>query len=648
LEKYLGNTRRFKKAIKVRDLVTKRIDPNPLGEAIEDLVSMYFADIVRDPELLEKVFVMDSHRSRYLLKFFVYFQRLRDVLKNSPKGIQDLSLKAGSRNAMDVMQKEISEYRKHRKDKVLILLGRIGCGKSTFIRRFFEIELKQRGNANDIVYIYIDLLSSRRGKKVDFENEIETQILRVLRHKYESLNLFSWDTELLIFPELVEQLRSSSGSPKIVNRKQYRRRLTESFDQVKTDKGNYINFIFRYLINDLKLLPCIIIDNVDNLDVTQQKEILSLAFHKAEWTKGVVIVTLRGGTFMSLYDDWLNSYSNIWTKVYHLEPPNFTDVLTKRINYLLEKLEGSTVSFPYENVTFTVNDVKPLMKLVINTVAPSREARYHIVEAVSNHNLREAFDVLIDITTSGHIPIIEFVRAHIDGKQARIPYHCIINAIMLSNFCYYLESRSHIKNIFDYDPVTGINPNILLPYRVLSYMHALTRESGRMRRMSEILEDFSVIGYSGNHVDIALRRLFDKKLIFTWQYNANPSSIKPDHDCFISDRGIFYYEHLIYCFQYIQKVIEDTYLPEYLEISLVQEPDDLVIKIEHVKRFYKYLKEVEEEELGRLKDIKDYRVSSDRITKKIANQLLLDLRAIAVRHSLNLDLRWLRLKRGSR
>ena len=108
---------------------------------------------------------------------------------------------------------------------------------------------------------------------------------------------------------------------------------------------------------------------------------------------------------------------------------------------------------------------------------------------------------------------------------------------------------------------------------------------------------------------------------------------------FPSDSGHYYFDTLIYHFAYLQRVIEDTYLP--FNVTLTQKGENLPLKIRDVKKLYEYVVSVENKEELELRDIKDYVVSKDRLSVKMRVGLLRDLTAIITHYRLDVDLGWL-------
>lgn len=634
----------LRKAIWNFALMDKVKNKTNFGKAIRPFLSTYFSDINEDLRMLDQAFCKDMLRHNHENSLSSYLEKLNEAAALLRTDIEQIQADEKDPERIDSLEREILKYELERKDKTIFLLGKIGAGKSTFINRFFKISLKKRNLHDKIIHIYVDLLAGSPDFKA-LEKEVELRVLDFLHENYNHLKLFEWETELEIFSDKINKWKKGSLKPIYENKPgKFEETIADKIEEIKKDKGLHIKFIFQYLIKAKNCIPCIIIDNTDQFDVELQKNVIWLAFHKAEWTKGVIVVNLRGGTFLSLHDEILNSYKDIYSKIYEFEPPRFCSILNSRIDYLFSRLEDSKLTFEEGDLKITIENLKDFLSVIFNTLIDIKDREHFSFNSLSNLNVRESLAYLRDILTSGHVPVFDFIVLYKSNDRTFIPYHYIIKAIMLGDFRYYKESRSFVKNIFDIGDRYQ-NISILLPYRILSYLAKNTRISPkRMIRAKYLLDDFSDIGYDRKQTAYILERLFKKGLFYTWQFR-NDSIIEEKDDLYISHRGKYYYEYLIYKFEYIQNVIEDTLLPGNLNIFLIEEEDDLQLKIRHVKAFFDYLKKIEDGENNVLSHNPKYDFKEDVLTNKMSREISNSLTNISHRYNLrNVNLSWFQPK----
>ncbi len=148
------------------------------------------------------------------------------------------------------------------KGSVIVILGGIGSGKSTFIHRFFRLVLSSHEN---MLWFYIDFRTAPLDQQ-ELENYLLQRILDDWGFKY-----------ALKFTQLIED---------------------HGFSINPDNSKEYLSKLFN-LLHALKFSTTIIIDNVDQLETKLQEKIFLLTHHISDILKSVSIIALREETFLA-------------------------------------------------------------------------------------------------------------------------------------------------------------------------------------------------------------------------------------------------------------------------------------------------------------------------------------------------------------
>jgi hypothetical protein len=348
---------------------------NELYTFIRPLSDLIFSELIDETliDILKKCYVFDrSNKPTDEMESYFSDKMPHFADKYKIKEIIEREIKAGS------FQKEFY-LKSHTKasGSIIVLLGGIGSGKTTFLHRFFKIIISDHEN---ILWFYINF------NKSPFEvSEIEKFIFHEMLEQWAS----KYDQKLC------DVLESVGFSASILNPKDY-------FSKLFT------------LLSNFKFSVTIILDNIDRHDIKFQEKTFILANHLTEALKTVTIVALREETFLT--STRLGVFDAYHIPKFHIAAPNFLSMILKRINFTINYL--SNISGETHRKILPEKSRQDLIKyftIIGNSLhrenAQSRKI-VHFVDSISVGNMREALRMFNNFIVSGNTNIKEIFQKH--------------------------------------------------------------------------------------------------------------------------------------------------------------------------------------------------------------------------------------------
>jgi GTPase SAR1 family protein len=478
----------------------------------------------------------------------------------------------------------------------LVILGGIGCGKSTFIHRFFKIILAENEN---LLWFYIDF----RDVSIN-EVELESHILQEM--------IKQWDTK---YKDKLESLLIDTG-------------FSITSDTPKT----YFEKLFN-LLRRLGFSITLIIDNLDQHDVNFQEKIFILASHLTNVLKTVTIIALREETFVSSTRSGVFDAYDI--PKFHVASPNFLNMIRQRLQFAITLLKED--SSWYEKTV--QEEMIKYFSIIYNSLTEHNvQARKLVafIDSVSVGNMRDALLMFNYFIVSGNTNVKEIFRKHDEFGSYQIAYHQFIKSIILGEHKYYSQERSHLMNLFDFDSsLTDSHFNLL---RILNYLNA--RSNKRAPTGRGYVDINSLISLAE---EIAIRReVIRDTLLRLSQFSLvefdNQSKIDIDNaSCVkITYAGKYYLTALIFEFVYLDTIWIDTPISDDFLIHQLKtfiEDHDLDKRLQRTEKFVNYLKDAESTEFKEHPEYVNSELTNNYFGKEVADKFPSLMKEIKLRAS---------------
>lgn len=522
------------KLIRIIDIIFREIDSTSSLDGIESLKECYvFNEDVR------------KHQSEMSLMF-----------QDSPPKFDEKVY--GVRNTLNtqeaIEEKLIDGF--YALPNPIVLIGGKGAGKTTFIKYFFNISIKD-STKRKIPSVYIDFRSIF--SHLDNPNIIYQKILDKLYEDHPSLKLKNYSILRRIYKEEIRQ-RSEDGIwfPYKGNTEELEKLVSIFIEKKIENSEEHLKAISKYLINPSHKRLCIIFDNVDQLDFVVQKNAFLFAQSIHLSLNCIIIIALREG----YYYQWKDKppFDAYQPNIFHITAPPYRDVLKKRIKYVIENHTYSETQGSIKNKTFRLSDATQQLffKNLYTTLFRRKNSEIlEFLEQTSYPNIRLGLEKFNSFLISGHTKVEEYMTK----EGFNIPIWEFIKSVALESNYYYFHNKSKVYNIF-YPAYPGGNHFTKL--RILHYLineAELTSFKEHYVPTKKLLDAFVKFGYNRENTLLELQELLKFELINCESYVSDTQEIPLDITEFqisVTQSGVYYSTNLASQFVYIDLVLQDT------------------------------------------------------------------------------------------
>lgn len=545
---------------------------NPDQKWERNRIYTYLADI------MDYVFteLIDSQKINVLKKCYVYERVNEDLGKDlgslfidkmpyfssnyDIKSIVETETKAGS------FEKKIRELRRKETElPMVVLLGGIGSGKSTFIHRFFRVIMEER---ETLFWYYLDFRYS------SFEQN---------------------GVEDFIYDQIIEQFH-----------RLYESKIESKFTEIGfsfnySDKYEYISRIFA-MQKLLRISPIIIIDNVDQHEYKFQEKLFLFANKICKALNVLTILALREETFIR--STRTGVFGAYMVAKYHISSPNFIQMIKSRILFSLELLHDPSYLERKSLESDIVTELIHFFEILLRSFNKDNEQSQRIVhffDSISVGNMRESLRMFSSFLVSGNTNIDEMFEKEAKGDHEtfQIAYHQLLKSIILGEYRFYSSKRSHIANIFDFD--SSMTDSHFQQLRILRFLDSVNNTESPVGRgyisFDELFSKTEEVLITKNIIIDSVLRMLKFNLVSL--DNQSNESIENANYITITPSGKFYLYRLVTQNVYLNAIIVDTPISDkelMRSVRLSLNNNNIAIRILNTRNFVKYLVYSEEVE----------------------------------------------------
>jgi hypothetical protein len=413
---------------------------NPINTALRPYVEKYFGDIAAqdDLELLDHCYIHSKPLQ-------IIDQDLKMIIDDRiPRFVSNaVELLTDEEDQGGVLSRDLRAAANPTRQAgmVALLMGGIGSGKTTFLKRFFSIVtrdlLQPRGPA---ALAYLDFLGAPDVPAL--EAFLWSKLRDALLARDSSL-LTRRTLEELCTSELT-LIREAFGETE-----EAARRVGEALFALGNDPARFSERVLRYYIL-IGWMPIVVFDNVDQLGVETQAWIFTTAERFANHLGCVSILVMREESYcQAQLRRQLTAYT---IRPYHLSSPNFREMIRVRIDFatrhaVTERSAGESTG---GGVTPRIyQELLDFFEVLRRSVFDKNRNIARLIEAVSFGNMRIALDLFSKFITSGATNTPEILERFRAAGGYSVPFHQFAKSVILGDYRYYKESRSLILNVFD-------------------------------------------------------------------------------------------------------------------------------------------------------------------------------------------------------
>lgn len=532
--------------------ISRNRDRNPLFPYIGEIVYRVFQDLASEDaesEILEHCYV-DSPKK---------------IDKQAPfVDLQTSPLIVSKKEAGDFQKRILTTLRagKTNHKEIILLLGSVGVGKSTFIQRFRKVLAKSEIDEKGI-WIYINFKHfSDTGESLD--HFVFNHIEQSLNDDYENLEIHDWSFLKQVYHSEYNKLKKGTFAPLYKKSvEDFELKFAEKVEEwIKESPEKHLIKLLKSASNRLVKSIFLIFDNADQLHPDTQNDIFLISEKLSAEIGCYALLSMREESYWKTRDSGpLNAFH---TTAYHVQPATFEQVLSKRFRYARNLIEDHNINEIISPISqsFEVNRDE-LLKVFDRLVATllGNDKRYiEYIESMSARDTRRALDTVAAFMVSGHTnlsAIIRDIRKPVPSGFP-IPFHEFLNAIILRDHETYSESYCDVLNIFNTTGGTDISNfnRIIVLARILNEKNIKHKVGTGYISIENLINDCTAVGILPDTTLSIIGNLNRRRIIET------ETSIKDDTSTSkyvrVTSAGNYYLEKLSMNFSYLEIVLFDT------------------------------------------------------------------------------------------
>jgi hypothetical protein len=573
------------------------VDNNKFAGSLKTISTKFLGPIPEsDNEFMKKCYVTNKGAYDNLQKDVQGFlhDSLTPFFKNM--GVRDFT----DNNNGGAFGTKITEIiKKEKLNNVMILFGGRGAGKSTFLKRFLfhtqpiEISIYSK-------VALIGLLYSSQTKE-ELSSEIWSNVL------------ISIDTEKLRQSERATIIDLFKDEFEI-----YEKQILQGLNSESIEYNKFIIEFIQDKLNNIKLFCekislrwkdknkslVIFIDNVDQLPPELQDVCFLTAGEISEKLSCLVIISMREERYFDASSRGvLDAYQS---PSFHLSSPVIPEVITKRIDYIIENLyytKDLDTEFGIKNDS-VYRTLVAFLKICKNQLKINKSPLSFFLRYATHGDVRQALEFFKGFITSGYTNIAE-MAPHSDWK---FQVHQVVKPMMIPERFFYDERKSKISNL--YQLRNDIDSSHFTGLRIMHYLHNKQgdKSSNGYIDVKFLIQKFDEKYDSKNdcikHLELYLEKGMIEANNRLDKFSENVNQIK------LTSLGNYVYEYLAFNFAYIDLVcidcgIFDEKLSNFIIKSAGKELNyyydknfmsRIELRIARVKEFINYLVAIEEQE----------------------------------------------------
>lgn len=412
------------------------------------------------------------------------------------------------------------QKRKFLKKKLLLLIGTVGSGKSTFTDYLREVaiddELRQA-----TVWVSFNLNLAPLNRE-DIYAWSKNQLIDGLKSAHRDIDFDDFYNLKKLFGVEFEQFRKTYEPILGKETSEYNKQLAQELSSLKGNIDTTANAFCRYLCSERNKLLIIVLDNCDKRVLEDQL----LMFDVANWLKEtyncLVFLPLRDTTYNNFrkvppLDTVINDF------VFRIDPPLLKEVILERIRYTLREMDqtASKLSFNLSEgikVTYPASDQGYYLASIAKSLFESSYFS-RLISGLAGRDIREGLEIFLNFCKSGHLTTAEIFKM----KQAKgdyiLPSYLVIRTILRGSRRYYSDSTSYVKNIFSSSP-DDIIPDPFIRLSILRWLNANFKKAGPTKnvgyhKISSLLNSLLPYGHDHERLQRELSFLITEKYIVT-------------------------------------------------------------------------------------------------------------------------------------
>jgi hypothetical protein len=428
----------------------------------------------------------------------------------------------------------------------LVLLGKMGVGKTMFLRRLLRIDAKEL--AEKAVVLYVDL--GRNAVLEDLKSHVAISLREQLNDRYD----IDIDSNEFMRGTYHKEVRRFAGGVntalKTLAPGEFMKREIDMLVELSRHPETHFGRSLEHLVKLRGDQIIIVLDNIDQRGREDQEETFLVSQTMAQNWPCTVFVTLRPETFnASRIRGTLSGYQ---PRAFVIDPPRVERMVVQRLQYGKKYYTREGRLPQWMGWTAQSDDLRVYLDILSKSLSRSEGLESALVN-LSGGNARRALELMRDFLQSPHAEADTIVARNSErGRDYLVPSHVFLRSVLLCDGLYYSPKRSRIPNLFDIS-TTDTREHFVLPC-VLGLLRRASERTGSEGYVTieEVFATFQDVGFEADQIDFALLRAREGELA---------EQVPPDGEIRtlrLTTVGAYAGQHLAAEFEYLDAIAVDT------------------------------------------------------------------------------------------
>lgn len=468
--------------------------------------------------------------------------------------------------------------------KPIIVLGRVGHGKTTFLRylRLVEAATVLKGYCQMEVD-FLDRPDSHEQVAAFVYDSIEEQ----LRARF-GIDITENNTVRgILDSELARFRKSPRGVAFAQESEDYRRAEIEFIESITRDRPRFLKHVMHHLQAGQGKSIALFMDNLDRRDDAIQEEAFLRASAIAREWNCLVFVCLRPSTFhRSRREGVLDA---IAPKTLSVSAPDPAILLKKRFEFAIRVARGDDVGVDMQtgksagSVAFDLPTVGEFLQCCRESFWRNRDL-IALLEAASNGNTRDLLRLVQEVLTCNHLNTRKILNYTSTGY--RIPHHEVVRALLYRDDMHYSPGRSCFLNLFDVEHSDRREHfGRLLVLSFLQRAGGGSMSSGFVA-LPDIIRYMSPHGFSAGYTRRVVENLYARLCV---EGRVSGAGWEEATELRATSHGRYLFNHLVRTFNYVDAVVIDTPIIDEKVRDTVRDVTAIDERVHRAELFVAYL-----------------------------------------------------------
>jgi hypothetical protein len=494
----------------------------------------------------------------------------------------------------------------HGQEKPVVVLGRVGHGKSTFLRYLRKIRSKELLNK----YFQIEINFIDRPEAAELVAKfVYDEIERQFRENY---NITLTDANVVrgaLHNDLDRFSRSVVGRAHEVGSEAYKAAELQFILEIQKDRHLFLQKVLLHFRAGRNSSIAIFFDNLDRRNEKIQEEAFLRASAIARDFASLVFVCLRPSTFYN--SKKVGVLDSISPKVINVVSPKTHTMVVKRLRFARRIALGEVPMDAHFSRKFSME--LPRTALFLECIANSFYRSKHlsnIFDLVSNGNARDLLTLVAQVLTSQHLDTGKILKKYQEGGYL-LSDHEVLRALLYGNFLQYDPGVSLFVNLFDIQRADAAEH--FTKFAILDHLRRAPdgHPNFGFTPVDLVLRYLYQVGFSEECAKEAIRFLFAQRCC-----EANiPVEVWSDsiEEIRLTPHGRFHVTDLVKRFQYMDAITIDTPIVDDAVRAGITAVDDIQRRLSRCETFIDYLQKCSDE----IRDV-DFRKSWGEVVVGVA------------------------------